>query len=173
MDYEDSPDRLPDSPPLMRAGRHVVTISALRERCVNAFSGSSTRQAVFAGVVDVVTKLTKAKITGELWIDGSFLTEKSDAKDADIVLRIQGDFYDSATDEQQAAVDWLNSNLHDSHLCDTYLLIEWPNEHEQYWAGHCMYCYWMKQWGFSRQNELKGIAVIELPYSNPAELNNA
>jgi hypothetical protein len=35
--------------------------------------------------------------------------------------------------------------------------------HPDYWVGQYMQAYWMRQWGFSRGQEFKGIAVLHLP----------
>ena len=32
-----------------------------------------------------------------------------------------------------------------------------------YWFGEYLYCYWMRQWGFSRANDMKGVAAVLLP----------
>jgi len=78
-------------------------------------------------------------------------------------LRIQAHLYENGTPRQKAAIDWIKGNLKSSHSCDSYLLIEWPVNHKNYWVGEMSYAYWMKQWGFSRGDEMKGIAVITLP----------
>jgi hypothetical protein len=33
--------------------------------------------------------------------------------------------------------------------------------------GEYGYAYWMRQWGFSRSEAIKGIAVVQFPRSNP------
>lgn len=110
----------------------------------------------------VTSRLIDAKVCGELWIDGSFLTEKIDAKDVDLVLRVDGTFYDACDVTQRAAMDWVGANLFDSHLCDSYLHFEYPEDDPNYWVGEYMHAYWMKQWGFSRGGAMKGIAVVKL-----------
>ena len=99
---------------------------------------------------------------GEVWINGSFLTEKMNPEDVDLVLLITAEFYENGTEEQRKTVDWLNSNLKDLYSCHSYLLMEWPKGHSQYWIGQYYHSYWMKQFGFSRGDEMKGIAVIAL-----------
>lgn len=114
------------------------------------------------GLENVVDELRKAGIPGDLWIDGSFLTEKIDAEDVDVVLRVSGTFADAATAEQLGAMSWLNSNLKGTHKVDSYIFAEWPDKHPHFWIGEYNYAYWLKQFGFSRGHDRKGIAVLEL-----------
>jgi hypothetical protein len=47
-----------------------------------------------------VQRLVDAKIDGEIWADGSFLTEKIDPKDVDVIVRIDGHaVYDKGTSD--------------------------------------------------------------------------
>lgn len=118
------------------------------------------------GLEEIVRQLRQAAVCGELWINGSFLTEKLDPNDADLVLRLDAEFYDTSTDEQKRIIDWLAGDLMESHMCDSYVFIEWPQSHRNYWIGEYMYAYWMRQWGFGRDGIMKGIAVVELSGGN-------
>jgi hypothetical protein len=115
-------------------------------------------------------ELNSKKIEGEMWVNGSFLTQKTNPNDVDLVLRLQADFYDNASVDKKEAVQWLSDDLKISHGCDSYFFMEWPENHPHYRIGKDDYDYWMRLWGFSRGNsaqginpEMKGIAVIELP----------
>ncbi|HUY91933.1 MAG TPA: hypothetical protein VMV10_24545 [Pirellulales bacterium] len=119
-----------------------------------------------AGLNAVIEKLVAVKIVGELWVDGSFLTEKLDPEDVDVVLRLNGEFEESCNAEQRNAIIWVVSDLHSSHRCHSFYFAEWPEDHPKYWLGHYAYCYWMRQWGFSRIDDLKGVAVVQLPGSD-------
>lgn len=101
-------------------------------------------------------------IEGEIWVDGSFLTTKADPADSDVVVCLDFNFVDEATSEQVATLGWLNTDLTQSYLCDCYQLIRYPEGHPSFWLGERLSAYWMKPWGFSRDDEMKGIAVIEL-----------
>jgi len=113
----------------------------------------------------VIQKLRLNSIEGEVWVDGSFVTEKINPADVDLILRCSADFFENGTQQQRRTVEWLKTDLKSSHLCDAYCLIEWPEDHQNYWVGEYMHNYWMRQFGFSRGNAMKGIAVIALPRS--------
>ena len=119
------------------------------------------------GLMEVLRELVDAGVQGSFWIDGSFVTEKIDPDDVDCVLRLEADFYDNANTDQQKAIDWLDDDLATTHHCDTYNWMEWTEQNPNYWVGEYFYAYWLKQFGFSRADQMKGIAVIELNGRKP------
>jgi hypothetical protein len=149
--------------PLLHVGMHNLTVTQLRNLCVDKFSLSKTREAIMLGLEQVIEKLRLSKVSGELWVDGSFLTEKMNPNDSDVVLFVKSEFCDNATMEQREAMEWLVSNLKDSHYCDSYVSIEYPETHPLHSEGEWWKAYWIRQWGFSEEdNIMKGIAVISL-----------
>lgn len=103
--------RKKEYPPLLPAGFHVMTVAEVRALCVDRFPLSKKRDEIMTKLETVIDKLRRDRIEGEVWVDGSFLTEKINPKDSDILLHVQADYYDNATLEQQMAIDWVNSNL--------------------------------------------------------------
>jgi hypothetical protein len=161
----DSPK--PEFRPLLPLGRHPHSVQELEALCVTAFPTSQTRRAIMDGLVQVVERLLADRIEGEIWVDGSFLTEKTDPEDVDIVLRCRGEWVERSNKAQQAAILWVAGNLHDSHHCHSFVLFEFDEGHPMHVVSHYWYCYWMRQWGFSRGSEdrpqeMKGIAVLQL-----------
>ena len=106
-------------------------------------------------------------MAGELWVDGSFLTEKINPGDVDVVLRIQSSVYDDGTSEQRMMVDWIRGNLKEYNLCDSYVFHEFPKDDPDYSLGKRDRDYWSKWFGHSRSQVPKGIAVIELIGDTP------
>lgn len=157
-----TPSSKPEFLPLFSTGRHEVSLAELRQICVDGFPLSTTRYKIMEGLEKVLQELRAGSIEGEVWVDGSFVTEKMNPEDVDLVLRVSAQFYDNATDKQRKTVDWLASNLRNTHLCHSYSFMEWPENHPNYWPGQYMFNYWMRQFGFSRGNEMKGIPVVAL-----------
>ena len=139
-----------------------MSLSEVRTLCVDSFPSSTTRQQIIEGLEKIIAALKSKNIPGEVWIDGSFVTGKMNPKDVDLVLRCPAEFYENSTQDQRDTVDWLQSNLKEEYLCDSYCFMEWPEGHSNYWLGEYMYSYWMRQFGFSRGSEMKGIAVVPL-----------
>lgn len=156
------PSEEPEFPPLLDIGMHAMSLDELRQLCVATFPGSVTRGAIMDGLIRIITELERAEVDGELWIDGSYLTEKTDPNDVDLSLKMDRDAYDFGTDAQRAVVDWISQNLRHTHLCDSYVFFDSPTDHPLKWHAVWMNAYWIRQWGFSRNSQIKGFAVIRL-----------
>lgn len=157
-------------PPLLPAGLHPKSLAEVRGLCVNAFPLSTTRAAIMADLEKAVQRLVAVRIRADVWVDGSFLTEKINADDVDIVVCAQGAVYDGGSAEQREALDWVKSNLKYSQgmLCDSYVFYTYPESDSLYWVGEMMRAYWMKQYGFNRTEDyFKGIAVVVLAGGAP------
>lgn len=152
----------PEFPPLLPVGFHPTTVAGLRSQCVTPFTLSTTRPLIMSGLEIVHSELVDATVQGELWVDGSFLTEGIDPRDVDLVLKADGDFYDNAAPAQRSRMDWFGSNLRATHFCHSFLLLEYPEGHSFYSVGEWMRAYWIRQFGFSRAGRHKGISVVTL-----------
>jgi hypothetical protein len=97
-----------------------------------------------------------------LWIDGGFLTEKIDPKDVDVVMLCDGPRYDAGPSSYQVAIDWVIANQKATLKCDSYALFEYPAAHVLHTEGAWWRAYWHVKWGFSREEDPKGIVVITL-----------
>ena len=113
-----SPVYPPDFSSLFPLGFHHVTLANVEQVCVDLFPLSTIRGTIFKGLVTFVATLETAKVAGEIWADGSFLTEKINPKDIDLVLRVDGELYNSGTVEQRQAIDWVIANQKLTLKCD-------------------------------------------------------
>lgn len=148
-------------PPLLPLGFHLMTAKELRAMCVDAFPLSIKRDDIMTKLEEIIDTLAKEKVVADMWVNGSFMTRKIDPEDSDILLVVQGDFYDNrATLAQRAVIDWINSNLKTTHLCDSYVSFQYPEGHQWHTVSKWMEAYWIRQFGFSRQDQFKGMAVV-------------
>ena len=113
------------------------------------------------GLEQVIKELDRVKVSTDIWVNGSFLTEKIDPEDVDIVLRMEGAVYDQGTSEQQQVIDWIAGNLKVSHSCDSYVFYEYPDGDPLHDLGEWMHAYWLRQFGFSREDDFKGLARLK------------
>lgn len=159
------PVRGPDYPSLLPLGWHPMTLSGLRRLCVDPFSLSATRPMLMAGLETIVDRLVTASIVGNLWVNGSFLTEKINPVDTDIVLEVDSSsMYDNGSREQKDAIDSIVGNLKNTPLkCDCYPLFTYPIPHLLFQEGEWWRAYWIRQFGFSREVDPKGIVIISIP----------
>lgn len=154
--------RKKEYPPLLTLGFHPTSLADLRVMCVDNFPKSKTRADIMDGLEQVIGKLLAENIQGEVWVNGSFLTEKKDPKDSDILLYFDGEFFDGATPSQQNSVLWLKTDLKPGYKCDSYILPYYPRAHWWYNDLEWWKAYWMRQFGFTRKDEPKGLPVIKL-----------
>jgi hypothetical protein len=152
----------PDLPSLFPIGFHYLTVENVEQVCVDQFPLSTIRQTIFGGLMTFVQTLEAARIVGELWVDGSYLTEKINPKDIDLVLRVDGALYNSGTVEQRQAIDWVIADQKMMLKCDSYAFFEYPPCDPLHDEGRWWYSYWHRQWGFSREDDFKGIVVLSL-----------
>lgn len=148
-------------PPLLTVGFHPMTVPDLRALCVTAFPLSTTRDPIMCTLEAMCTAISVSLIRSEIWVDGSFLTKKIEPNDVDAVVVIQ---HGSHTPEQHAVLERVAQKRFASpHQCDSYVNIEYPRNHAKFSTGEFMRAYWMRQFGFSRGEQIKGIAVIRTP----------
>lgn len=148
-------------PPLLAVGFHDFSLEKLRQVCVDCFSASTTRSFIAEEFTKLVDELTAVKVPCELWLDGSYFTEKIDPEDIDFIVRIRGEVVDAATPEQLAVLNLLNSDL-TARRCHSFVHLEWDSSDSRHSFGEWMKAYWLRQWGFARdERTMKGIAVMK------------
>jgi hypothetical protein len=113
------------------------------------------------GLEGFIEKLVATQLKAEVWLDGSFLTEKIDPEDIDLVVCVQSTQFDNNPDKQ-ALINWVQQGQKASHFCDSYVLVEYPDTHANHEEGVVMRAYWRGQFGFNRAEDVKGIAVVRI-----------
>lgn len=121
------------------------------------------------GLIGVMRKLHAANVSGDLWVDGGFVTENIDPEDVDILIHIPSSRYEFDF-RCREAVDWASSpDRLGSHLCDAYRWIEYTKDHPLHAQSEQDRRYWSQWFGFCRPpvRRAKGIVVIDLPGEIP------
>lgn len=153
-----------DYPPLITEGQVRVTLETLQQTCSGNFPTSLTRQTIAGGLERLARRLSSAGVTGEIWVDGSFVTSKSDPEDADILIRVSAELYDSDR-EVKKLVDWASSEERkNDHSCDSFLWVEYEKGHPLHTMSEADRRYWSDWYGKAPSTgSPKGILVLELP----------
>lgn len=147
--------------PLLDVGFHDLDVSALRRLCVTRFSASITRRSIMENLEGLLALLQQNGMRGEVWVDGSFTTEKLNPDDVDLILVLDSEEFGRFTPEQRTFFQWFSStSLYDRFRCDNYGMVRDAARSENEWT----LAYWLRQFGWSRGNEMKGLAVIRLPF---------
>jgi hypothetical protein len=148
-------------PPLLSVGFHDFDIAGLRRLCVGRFPHSLTRPRIMDGLERVLSLMQRNGMRGEVWINGSFTTEKLNPDDADIILIVEAAEFKAFSLEQKAFFNQFSSiSLKDQFRCDNYAMIRDKDDPTNEW----LQAYWLRQFGFSRADDMKGLAVIKLPF---------
>lgn len=150
-------------PPILPLGFHLFDLPGLRSLCVDGFPESQTRNAIMTGLEGVIQRMRDVDLQADIWVDGSFMTRKIDPADSDIVVRIDGVYLQTSTPQQKEVVSWIQSDLTQTHYCDSYFFVSFPDGHPNYTHGIWRQSYWIKQFGFSRSLETKGMALLRVP----------
>lgn len=154
-----------DFPPLLPVGFHAMDLQGVRHLCVGRFQPSITRPIIMDGLEQIIVKLQKTGFKLEVWVNGSFLTEKMNPMDSDIVIKVMGEDYDSAAPQKRQRLEWFSTtDLRKDFRCDCYVFPEYAEGHHLYDPGQWRRAYWLNKFGFSRSEEGKGLAVLQIPF---------
>jgi hypothetical protein len=157
------PSQKPEFPPLLPAGLHDLSKTHIKELCVDRFPLSKTRPAIFEGLCQVIIELEKAEIVTDLLIDGGFLTESINPKDADLVACMESASYESLSVPQRLHLDQMQGGAATkAYLCHFYLSVTWPTGHKRHHDGQLTRTQWLDWFGHSRKPKRtpKGIGVV-------------
>src|SRR5579883_3612246 len=89
-------------PPLWSPGFHPASPEEVQSRCVDGFELSTSRKRLMESFRVVLGCLTAVDISCEIWLDGSFTTEKIDPSDIDFIAVVDSRLYDNGSVELRA-----------------------------------------------------------------------
>ena len=134
-------------PPLLPAGLHSLDVNGRRRLCVERFGDSVTRPRIISNLENTIIEINRQGIMGQIWIDGSFLTEKLNPDDVDVALVLLRSTYQSLSVDQRHFFDnFRRTSRYDQYKIDNYGIVLEPAQATDQW----MYAYWLRQFGFSR-----------------------
>lgn len=159
----------PEFPPLLAHGFHDFRLATLRILCVDNFQGSITRPLIMTGFEAVVGQLNGLGLRMEIWVDGSFMTQKLNPEDVDFAVRVEESNWRAADIKQKSTIKWVNeTDLKPQYHCDSYAFVELsPASSIVRGDWEWDRSLWLRQFGFSRTDERKGLAVLKLPFIIP------
>lgn len=136
-----------DHSPLFNPGFHEIEINDFDKLFVEPFNDCSRRKELAGKLKLFIDKLIDVGASFEIWIDGSFVTEKVKPGDIDIAVIFEPQEINSLPQNQ---IEFLNTDhnvLKIRYNLDVYYV---PNNmHDK--------SYWKGLFGFSRSEQPKGI----------------
>jgi hypothetical protein len=153
-------------PPLLPAGFHHKSVAEIEELCVSRFPLSVTRKEIMVGLHTILKRIAAVGITGEIWLNGSFVTEKIDPSDCDFVAMIPAEFHDAGTVAQRAMIEWLISKENEPKKlfkCDAYVHLKYSGGSPEHDLWLPTLNRWQDNFGHSvKTRQPKGIVVLDL-----------
>ncbi|WP_313375642.1 DUF6932 family protein [Chishuiella sp.] len=147
----------PEFPPLFTPGFHTITIEEIHKICVTNFPNNDKRKELFENFLKFLEMLKNVNSKFEIWIDGSFTTEKEEPEDIDILIIYDKTHLSSLPPHEINMINSLfNRSLSKIRFNLDVLLCENNDVNQR--------SYWRGWFGFSRSEELKGIAKFEYGY---------
>ncbi|MFE4524756.1 DUF6932 family protein [Cytobacillus firmus] len=147
-----------------------MSLDDVEEFFVKNFPNSNTRERNFKGFTEFIEVLKRdgvVQVLSKIWLDGSFLTNKEDPNDIDMVI-----YLNPHEDNIEAIKDIMKNRTNIFHAlgrqfhCDAYFSVDDDLIPESNVADkrHFDYQrkYWMGQFGFDREARNKGIVEILL-----------
>jgi hypothetical protein len=152
-------------PPLLTAGFHLRTVDDLYALTVTAIGSSKTRPKLWPHMLWLVAQLRARWLPCTLWVDGSFMTEKIDPDDIDLVLEFDIRALSNVTPDQRQFLEDLSNNKYHGPpwKLHTFIIYSAPLMHPARTASIALRNQWERDFGLSFvKKEPKGIATLEV-----------
>lgn len=140
---------------LLEAGIHDYLVGDFKDNFINCFNTSQTRSDIYKNTINWLKLINdRVMLPEEIWFDGSYVTNKINPNDLDIVL-----FFDrsSFTADKYQEFEKLKAQCK-VYKCDAYMCF--LNNENANWNDINARNYWRGQFGFDRQDKPKGIVKI-------------
>ncbi len=144
---------------LIEPGIHSMDMTEFYDTFVAQFTTSQRRQIIFNNLIDFIKSISHSYKIYEIWIDGSYVTQKINPNDVDIVI------FFPLEDFIQVSKVW--SSLRNAINIDSYSAVAVTEETlnklspKDQIQAHNNRNYWKGQFGFDRQDQPKGIINIK------------
>ena len=142
------------------AGIHDITIDEFIVRFVDAFPTSQSRRIILDKLIEFYKEISINGGIAEFWVDGSYVTNKINPNDADIIVFVdypqyiqiapQYNYFRTAYNGILDIYFWISQSEITKGLVSTNDFAKIVNQ-RNYWRG---------QFGFDREDNPKGIVRI-------------
>jgi hypothetical protein len=131
--------------------KSVFTLPLLKTIFVDEFQESKTRKIIFEGLEAFLTNLSNfIDASFDLWVDGSFVTNKLNPNDIDVVLII--DAFILAQKGKEIEILFKSNTAKLEYLVDAYTIAKYDELDSKYPLFQIEKAYWANWFGYSRRN---------------------
>ncbi len=144
-------------PPLFPSGFHDIEIEQFDRYFIEPFEDRSRRLFLKERFFALLNELYQIGIDFEMWIDGSYATEKENPNDIDLMLICKLEDEDKLSVEKHQDFDYLanSSEIRDRYHCDFKFAYSDYSPHLEVIERY------RELYGFSRNKEPKGIPRLK------------
>ncbi len=140
-----------------------MSVEELQRTCVDAFPRSPTRAQIFAALKGLFAFLSTNDVRCEIWMDGSFITEKPDPEYADITVVIDVDVFDALDAAFQAQLQRQLEHKNYDPLLHNFLEIRFPRGDPRRHLWESAQAEWAQWWTVGEKTLfLRGMPIISL-----------
>ncbi|MBO6856457.1 hypothetical protein [Roseibium sp.] len=152
-----------DYPPLLPPGRHFVDLMSVKKMFLDTQKNTNERRNAYYRFEVLVQALMEAAINCEIWLNGSFLTEKPDPSDTDVTVILEKDVASSLSQTQRDIIDRIEQGRFLENL-DSFVFVRLLRDDEGFGDDFVDPAYtWGEQYGCQNdQQYLKGYVVLRL-----------
>ena len=138
---------------ILPPGLHDINEAELDNHFLSVFVGSTTRRLLIDNFRMYLSQIRQIAVNFEIWIDGSFVTEKPNPNDIDIVVFASSNELNVLSSQDQLRLRSLldRNNVRQALGLDVLFAVAEDTNVRSYWRG------W---YGFDRNERPKGIARI-------------
>jgi hypothetical protein len=156
----------PEFPPLLPAGLHPLSEADLETLTVTNFKASTRRPKLWRSLMRFCEELRDLGIAPcRLWLNGSFLTEKVEPDDIDLIVEVGDAIYSGLGIDALMFIDSLAAQPFkpEPRKLNTFFLLDCTAVHPEYTMYYLIRKAWERDFGHALLSKRpKGIAILEV-----------
>jgi len=143
-------------------GRHKASVDEVRAALVDPFAGSSTRRAIFDWWTELRDALCELGALEAHWLAGSFVSDKEQPNDLDLVTVLDGPTFDAMPRHRRQLVQAMVAGHVTEALwrCDNYPLVRYPDGDAGQVPARAVATLWTQHFGTDRDGNERGFVVV-------------
>lgn len=137
-----------------------MSMAAFKALTVDSFPSSARRPMLMRTLQQLTSELDTLLVPYELWLNGSYLSQKQEPDDIDLTIIIHSFYFNKLDFSTQDAIVNLNQTKSFDGFLHMFVCIQYPEDDPR--AKGSGYDYWAFRWQVDWENFLKGFAIVKL-----------
>lgn len=145
-------------PSILPSGFTIMRLNEFENWVESSFGGSEYKQSLLNNFKEVIRKIQSFGFSFEIWIGGSYLTEKPEPEDIDMLIVISRRLVNKLSQDKQD--EFYNkyfsiegkSNIKHLYKCDINFMYKEDEKRR---------IFWLEFYGHSREKKPRGIVLLK------------